>query len=122
MSKENQLPLSEQITALLFGVAIALVILVPVLFYFIVVNGFVGMKLWAWFIVPTFGLKALTLTQSCGVSFLISFWTHQTYTQSTKTDIKSDESMKHLIGLALVPWMVLLMSWLTKTLIFPIFV
>lgn len=39
------------------------------------INGFVLLKLWGWFVVPTFGVKPLTLTQALGISLLIGFLT-----------------------------------------------
>jgi len=40
-------------------------------------EGFVFLKLWAWFVVPTFGLPMLTIPVAIGLALLIGFLTHQ---------------------------------------------
>ena len=40
-------------------------------------EGFVFMKLWAWFVVPMFGLPALTIPVAIGIALLVGFLTHQ---------------------------------------------
>ena len=40
-------------------------------------HAFVVAKLWAWFIVPTFGLDPLTLPVAYGLSLIASFLTYQ---------------------------------------------
>ena len=41
------------------------------------VAGYTVMKLWLWFIVPAFGLPALTLANAIGLDILVSFLTLQ---------------------------------------------
>ena len=38
-----------------------------------VINGFVAMKLWAWFVVPTFDLQELHLVNTIGLLMLVGF-------------------------------------------------
>lgn len=40
-------------------------------------EGFVFMKMWAWFVVPIFGLPAITIPVAIGIALLIGFLTHQ---------------------------------------------
>lgn len=37
------------------------------------IGGFVLQTLWGWFIVPTFTMQPLTLTQAIGISFFINY-------------------------------------------------
>ena len=58
-------------------------------------NGFVFMKLWQWFMVPSFGLNPLTLVQAIGIGLMISYTTQDhswTYVQE-KTN---EQSLKML--------------------------
>lgn len=38
-----------------------------------IVNGFVIMKLWAWFITPTFNIHELRLVEAIGLMFLVNY-------------------------------------------------
>ena len=38
-----------------------------------IINGFVIMKLWAWFVVPTFEANPLRLVEAIGIMYLIKF-------------------------------------------------
>jgi hypothetical protein len=40
-------------------------------------EGFVLTKLWAWFVVPTFGLPMLTVPVAIGICLIAAFLTHQ---------------------------------------------
>ncbi len=40
-------------------------------------RGFVLVKLWTWFVVPTFGLPALTMAPAIGFSLLVGFLVYQ---------------------------------------------
>jgi hypothetical protein len=39
----------------------------------LIINGFVFLKLWLWFIVPTFQMQPLRIIEAIGISLLISF-------------------------------------------------
>lgn len=55
-------------------------------------EGFVLMKLWAWFVIPTFGLPALTIPIAIGISLLVGFLAHQMRSDSGKDPF--EESIK----------------------------
>lgn len=38
-----------------------------------IINGFVIMKLWAWFIVPTFDMNPLRVVEAIGLMFLVNY-------------------------------------------------
>jgi hypothetical protein len=42
-----------------------------------IINGFVLLKLWTWFIIPIFHLEPLTLVQSIGLVFICNFILYQ---------------------------------------------
>jgi len=57
----------------------------PILFFVTALtNGWVLVKLWAWFIVPVFNLPVLGLWQAIGVSFIVSHMTHQYVKDNSK--------------------------------------
>lgn len=45
--------------------------------YSTLLDGWAIAKLWAWFIVPTFSLQALTIAQAIGFALVVSYLTHQ---------------------------------------------
>lgn len=73
--------------ALLF-LCLSLVISIPITIW----QGFVLTKLWAWFIVPVFGLPALGLVPAIGLAAVITY-----LTTSVPHDIK-DKGYSDLVG------------------------
>jgi hypothetical protein len=77
-----------------------ILLVIPVFFalaaYQFVVNGFVGMMFWHWFIVPIFHLPELTIFQAFGLDLLFSFWTYS-YTQHP-------DAKKHFINVLSMPY------------------
>jgi hypothetical protein len=86
------------------------------LLYGVFAGGFVGMKLWTWFIVPVFGAKALTIVQAWGIALLVSLWTHQTQILTNKDEREPYEKILALFGMVINPWIVLLIGWAGKSL------
>jgi hypothetical protein len=77
-------------------------------------RGYVLTVLWAWFVVPTFGLPALALAPAIGLSLVVSFLTHQL---TSKEDDKRDFSdrMARAIGVVLLmPLFVLGIGWVVR--------
>jgi hypothetical protein len=75
--------------------------------------GYVGMVLWAWFIVPVFGLPALSWGQAYGIALLIGLYCYRINTN--KDERTTSEKVGQAIGLLLSPWLVLLAGWIGKT-------
>lgn len=76
-----------------------------------ILNGFVLTKLWAWFIVPQFGLVALRIPFAIGISLVVGFLTHQTDTN--KEENKS--SFGTQFGLMILrPFMMLFTGWIVQ--------
>lgn len=63
----------SRFTLLLWGAILSPIIVVPS----ILLEAWVATKLWAWFVVPTFGLAPLRLVVAVGLLYLISLVTNQ---------------------------------------------
>lgn len=75
---------------------------------------FVGVKLWAWFVVPVFGLPLLTLPQAFGLSLLCHYWTWQHISIKCKDERPVAERIAEVAGLLIAPWFTLLLGWICK--------
>ncbi len=96
---------------------LGLIVLVPLAgLYGIWAGGFVGMKLWAWFVVPIFGVKALTLYQAAGLATIVGFFTHQHHLGPKPEDNRTTAlKVAEFIGILCYPFMVLFVGWIIKT-------
>ena len=56
-------------------------------------EGFVFVKLWAWFIIPTFGMAPLTIPMAIGLCLVAAFLTHQ-MRQTQKGEEPIEEAAK----------------------------
>ncbi len=54
-----------------------IILFVIVLAVLYLLNGVALNLLWGWFMVPTFGLPAISLAQAVGLTIIINFLTHQ---------------------------------------------
>ncbi len=84
------------------------------------IDGWVLMKLWAWFVVPLFRLPALTLLPAIGLSLVVSFLTFQVppFTPSPEPDAKQNTTNLEALGEAMVnrPLFVLGFGWVVHLL------
>lgn len=55
-----------------------------------IINGFVFMKLWLWFVVPVFQVPALRLVEAIGIVFLIYFIRIRMEKEAAKDEFWSD--------------------------------
>ena len=69
------------------------------------VRAFVLIRLWAWFIVPTFQLPILNYPYAIGLSLVIGLFT---------IGIKTEEGKKILVYAILGPFLTLFMGWVVK--------
>jgi len=67
---------------------IAYIVLIP---YSMILNGWAFAKLWAWFIVPSFGLPLLSIPVAMGVALVVTYLTYQV------PNSKSDYNMVELL-------------------------
>jgi len=78
-------------------------------------NGWVFSILWAWFIIPVFGLPALTIGQAIGLSMVVTFLTYQ-YVDNQKSDKETNYAV---IVLPLAkPFMYLAIGYVVKLVMF----
>ena len=61
------------------------VILAVAIVVSMLLDGLVLRALWGWFVVPTFGIPALTLVQAIGIGLIVSLLIMTQGTQSTKS-------------------------------------
>lgn len=79
-------------------------------------SGYVLTLLWAWFVVPTFGLPPLALAPAIGLAVVAGYLTHQ-YTPKAAPpagDGKWDETGRAIGSMALRPALALLVGWIVK--------
>lgn len=78
-------------------------------------SGYVLTILWAWFVVPTFGLPPLALAPAIGLAVVVSYLTHQYTPKAAKPDEgKWDESGRAIAHMVLKPALALLVGWIVK--------
>lgn len=69
--------------------------------------------LWSWFMVPIFGLPALSIASAIGVALVVGFITHQPDT--TKDDESfADKTVKAVVFAVLYPPLMLGIGWIVK--------
>lgn len=85
-----------------FGILITVIMS---LVFTTIINGFVLCKLWIWFVVPTFGLQALTIIQAIGLSYIISFLTgkNNLFKNGNNIDDTEDDNTMAMLALLFLP-------------------
>lgn len=82
-------------------------VLVPIAIW----RGYVLSILWAWFMVPTFGLPALSLAAAIGVAMVISFLTYQ-HSNCQEKEQSFGDKLTNTFGVAFIyPLLSLGMGW-----------
>lgn len=77
-------------------------------------KGYVLMILWAWFVVPTFGLPALAIAPAIGLAMVVSFLTYQS-DASKEPECEFSERMAKAVARALLtPAFVLGIGWVVR--------
>ena len=77
-------------------------------------KGYVLTVLWAWFVVPVFGLPALALAPAIGLSLVVSFLTYQHGVAQDDTGDFSDRIAKSVVNAMLWPAMALGIGWVVR--------
>lgn len=73
-----------------------------------ILRGYVLSVLWGWFVVPTFGLPALSIPIAIGISLILAFTTHQ-------ISVKKEEDKSfgtQFSNIILHPLLVLAIGWI----------
>jgi len=94
----------------------ALVLIPLVITISSIINGYVFSTLWGWFIIPIFGLTALSIPQAIGISMIVSFLTYQ-FQPSNKQNTKEDDQkdmITRILHLVLYPITVLAVGYIVK--------
>jgi hypothetical protein len=100
------------------GGGIVLTVLFLTSAYAFLAHGFVAMKLWQWFIVPSFHVEPISVMVAGGIMLLVRLFTYQNTPPTKKEDERSfKEKVLHFIGIILIPWYSLLIGWLAHFLI-----
>jgi hypothetical protein len=77
-------------------------------------NAFVLVQLWGWFVVPTFGLVALSFLQAMGLVITVSFLTKQVATNYKGLEIDGAKSLRSIFT---QPMLVLFVAWIVQSFI-----
>ena len=80
----------------------------------VVWSGYALTILWAWFIVPTFGLPALNLPAAIGFAIVSAHLTRQYMLQTKQEGSKWDETLRALSHTAFKPAFALVAGWIVK--------
>ena len=73
-----------------------------------ILRGYVLSVLWGWFVVPTFGLPALSIPIAIGISLILAFTTHQ-------ISVKKEEDKSfgtQFSNIILYPLLTLAIGWI----------
>ncbi len=102
-----------------FGVVLGLAFVAAFFIYAVWASAFVGMKLWAWFVIP-FALKCgvtlppLTFGFAWGLSLFVSYWTYHHKTIPIKDERETKDKVLEVFGLLAYPWLVLFFGWIAQ--------
>jgi hypothetical protein len=89
----------------------AAVLLMLIFFLNALITGFVLTKLWLWFVVPTFGVAALSIPAAYGMGMLVVYLTRPTTAfRSEVRDIPTE-----VAATILTPALALTLGWAAKT-------
>ena len=77
----------------------------------IILNALVFAKLWAWFVVPFFGVKALTIPMAMGLSLMIKYLTY-THVPEKEYESQLDAVRVAFARIIGIPMFVLLIGWI----------
>lgn len=79
-------------------------------------SGYVLTILWAWFVMPIFGLPALAIAPAIGLAVVAGYLTHQYVPKAAKPDGdgKWDETGRAIAHMAFKPAFALLVGWIVK--------
>jgi hypothetical protein len=108
-----------KICAWLIGtlVAVPIVFIVIGVFwlYGVAVYGYIGAKLWAWFVVSTFGVKPITFLQAAGLIMVGKIFVPRFFWYSSK-DAKKDNTdiFYNVLGSFIAPWVALFFAYILK--------
>lgn len=77
-------------------------------------NGLAVLVLWAWFVVPVFGLPALSIAQAYGLALLVGLRTHRGAKADKETDGFAMVLGRAFLGAPFIAGLVLLVGYVVK--------
>jgi uncharacterized membrane protein SpoIIM required for sporulation len=77
-------------------------------------KGYVLTVLWAWFLVPVFGLPALAIAPAIGLALVVSFLTYQSDASKEPEGEFSERMAKAVAHALLMPAFVLGIGWVVR--------
>lgn len=92
-------------------------LIVGIVWYFVWAYGFVLTKLWLWFMVPTFGLPALSLPVAIGITMIVRFMCPKSIPKLEDFMKKDEETWITFLKFAMLfvlPWLTLLIGWIVS--------
>lgn len=96
--------------SLIIGAFVGLVLMVAGL---TILNAFVLIKLWGWFIVPFFGLPPLIIPVAIGIAMIVSFLAIPINTAKAEDDPAVKKG--HIISGIVRPFVILLLGWIVSS-------
>lgn len=90
IDKKEEEFLKLKLTFELSFMVMVAILLIPVTFF---MNGYTFMKLWQWFVVPTFHLPVLSLVQALGLGMCVTFLTYKPQLNDNKPDMEGIKQM-----------------------------
>ena len=82
-------------------------------------TGFVGMKLWNWFVAGIFDLPQLTILKALGISILVRVFTYENiFAGNDAAEVRpTSEKTGRYIIIIVYPWICLLLGYIVHKLI-----
>lgn len=78
----------------------------------VIFGAWVFTQLWAWFVVPTFGLAPLTIPAALGLSLLVNYLTSDWQTAGPEPGDSVEDFVKAAVKIYLKPFVFLLFGWI----------
>lgn len=92
----------------LFGAIICIIVgAIGMMVLSSVLGGFVLVKLWGWFIIPTFGLPALSIPVAIGITLMSKYMTIQ-----KKPEMQDDDFVSQYSFAIAFPLVTLIIGWI----------
>jgi len=104
---------SEAVFSGCFIAVFSIVLLALMVIPLSLLNGFVLMTLWAWFVTPLFGLLPLSLIEAIGLGIIVSYLTHQ-YGATQEKFETAKEALAGIFKMILHPIITLAFAWVIQ--------
>jgi hypothetical protein len=109
LKSKNALAIVAAVLKIIFYVAVFL----GTVIFIVWSSAYVGATLWAWFIIPTFGLPVISMPVAFGIALLVRFWTYQPAPNFAADVLRPSRFLDTIVLLA-TPWFVLLVGYICK--------